>query len=76
MNIKTHSNSITLLNLFWLYCDGLCELRFRNGFYFVCLGIFLDFFDGFFALIESFRPLGLELDSLADMVTSGVVPDM
>jgi CDP-diacylglycerol--serine O-phosphatidyltransferase len=25
-------------------------------------------------VIESFRPLGLELDSLADMVTSGVVP--
>jgi CDP-diacylglycerol--serine O-phosphatidyltransferase len=28
----------------------------------------------FCTIIESFRPLGLELDSLADMVTSGVVP--
>jgi CDP-diacylglycerol--serine O-phosphatidyltransferase len=39
------------------------------------LGIFLDFFDGFFArLFKVSSPLGLQLDSLADMVTSGVVP--
>ena len=45
------------------------------AFYFVCLGIFLDFFDGFFArLFKVSSPLGLQLDSLADMVTSGVVP--
>jgi CDP-diacylglycerol--serine O-phosphatidyltransferase len=45
------------------------------AFYFVCLGIFLDFFDGFFArLFNVSSPLGLQLDSLADMVTSGVVP--
>lgn len=41
----------------------------------VCLGIFFDFFDGFFArLFKVSSPLGLQLDSLADMVTSGVVP--
>jgi CDP-diacylglycerol--serine O-phosphatidyltransferase len=41
----------------------------------VSLGIFLDFFDGFFArLFQVSSPLGLQLDSLADMVTSGVVP--
>jgi len=45
------------------------------AFYFVCLGIFFDFFDGFFArLFNVSSPLGLQLDSLADMVTSGVVP--
>jgi CDP-diacylglycerol--serine O-phosphatidyltransferase len=45
------------------------------AFYFVSLGIFLDFFDGFFArLFQVSSPLGLQLDSLADMVTSGVVP--
>jgi CDP-diacylglycerol---serine O-phosphatidyltransferase len=45
------------------------------AFYFVCLGIFLDFFDGFFArLFKVAGPLGLQLDSIADMVTSGVVP--
>jgi CDP-diacylglycerol--serine O-phosphatidyltransferase len=48
---------------------------FEMAFYFVCLGIFLDFFDGFFArLLKVSGPLGLQLDSLADMVTSGVVP--
>jgi len=48
---------------------------FEMAFYFVCLGIFLDFFDGFFArLLKVSGPLGLQLDSLADMVTSGLVP--
>ena len=45
------------------------------AFLFVSLGIFLDFFDGFFArLFKVSSPLGLQLDSLADMVTSGLVP--
>ena len=42
---------------------------------FVALGIFFDFFDGFFArLFYVQSEVGLQLDSLADMVTSGVVP--
>ena len=42
---------------------------------FVALGIFFDFFDGFFArLLNVQSEVGLQLDSLADMVTSGVVP--
>lgn len=78
MNIKKHvPNIITLLNLF-SGCIALvfvAELNFEMAFYFVCLGIFLDFFDGFFArLFKVSSPLGLQLDSLADMVTSGVVP--
>ncbi len=49
--------------------------NFELAFYFVCLGIFFDFFDGFFArMLNASGPLGLQLDSLADMVTSGVVP--
>lgn len=41
----------------------------------MCLGIFFDFWDGFFARIFNAQsPLGVQLDSLADMVTSGVVP--
>jgi CDP-diacylglycerol--serine O-phosphatidyltransferase len=43
--------------------------------FFVFLGIFFDFFDGFFA--RKFKvqgELGKQLDSLADVVTSGVVP--
>ena len=42
---------------------------------FVLLGIFFDFFDGFFArLLRVPSELGKQLDSLADMVTSGVAP--
>lgn len=78
MQIKKHvPNTITLLNLF-CGCIALVfvsELNFEMAFFFVSLGIFLDFFDGFFArLFKVAGPLGLQLDSLADMVTSGVVP--
>lgn len=42
---------------------------------FVFLGIFFDFFDGFAArLLKVQGELGKQLDSLADVVTSGVVP--
>jgi CDP-diacylglycerol--serine O-phosphatidyltransferase len=80
MNIKKYiPNFITLLNLL-CGCIAVvfaCERNFEGAFYFVCLGIFLDFFDGFFARLFSVSsPLGLQLDSLADMVTSGVVPGL
>jgi CDP-diacylglycerol--serine O-phosphatidyltransferase len=78
MTIKRHiPNIITLINLF-CGCIALVfamKENFEMAFYFVCLGIFFDFFDGFFArLFHVSSPLGLQLDSLADMVTSGVVP--
>lgn len=78
MQIKRHiPNIITLLNLF-CGCIALVfisELNFETAFFFVSLGIFLDFFDGFFArLFKVSSELGLQLDSLADMVTSGLVP--
>jgi CDP-diacylglycerol--serine O-phosphatidyltransferase len=70
-------NAITLLNLS-CGCVALVfisERDFLSAFLFVCLGIFFDFFDGFFArLFKVASPLGLQLDSLADMVTSGLVP--
>jgi CDP-diacylglycerol---serine O-phosphatidyltransferase len=78
MNIKKQvPNIITLLNLFCgcIAVVFVAELNYEMAFFFVCLGIFLDFFDGFFArLFKVSSPLGLQLDSLADMVTSGVVP--
>ncbi len=78
MNIKKHvPNLITLLNLFsgCIAIVFVAEADFKMAFFFVCLGIFLDFFDGFFArLFKVSSPLGLQLDSLADMVTSGLVP--
>jgi CDP-diacylglycerol--serine O-phosphatidyltransferase len=80
MNIKKQiPNLITLLNLL-SGCIALMfafNQQFEMTFFFVSLGIFLDFFDGFFArLFKVSSPLGLQLDSLADMVTSGVVPGL
>ncbi len=44
---------------------------------FLCLGIFFDFFDGMAArLLGVESPMGKELDSLADVVTSGVAPGL
>ncbi|PHR74577.1 MAG: phosphatidylserine synthase [Lutibacter sp.] len=70
-------NIITLLNLLagiiatMLAVEGNLVLA---GI-FVLIGIFFDFFDGFFArLLNVQGELGKQLDSLADMVTSGVVP--
>lgn len=41
----------------------------------ICLGILFDFFDGLTArLLGVASPIGKELDSLADVVTSGVAP--
>lgn len=80
MAFKKHiPNIITLLNLFCgcIAITFVVQQQFEMAFYFVCLGIFLDFFDGFFArLFQVASPLGLQLDSLADMVTSGVVPGL
>ncbi len=42
---------------------------------FVGLGIFFDFFDGLAARVLNVKSeVGLQLDSLADMITSGLVP--
>lgn len=70
-------NIFTFLNMF----SGLVALTlvFKNQLewtaYFVFLGIFFDFFDGFFArLFRVQNEIGVQLDSLADMITSGAVP--
>lgn len=80
MEIKKHiPNFVTLLNL---SCGLLAIIAIFKGFYdeaflFVCLGIFFDFWDGFLARkLGVSGELGLQLDSLADMVTSGVVPGL
>jgi len=80
MPFKKHvPNIVTLLNL----TSGLIALvyafdtNWQMAFLWVCIGIFFDFWDGFFARIFKVQSeLGLQLDSLADMVTSGVVPGM
>jgi len=74
---KNIPNTITLLNLL----SGLIAVMFaainqlQIAAYFIFLGIFFDYFDGFFARMFNVQgELGKQLDSLADMVTSGVVP--
>lgn len=78
MNIKRHiPNIVTLLNLF-SGCIALIFAVYGNfvaAAIFVFLGIFFDFFDGLLARkLNVQSPLGIQLDSLADLVTSGVVP--
>ena len=78
MHIKKNiPNFVTLLNLL---CGNIAVLFAVNNFFvtaalFVFLGIFFDFFDGLLARkLNVQSALGLQLDSLADMVTSGLVP--
>ena len=78
--MKRHiPNFITLLNLF---CGSVAVIFALSGdmkltALFVFLGIFFDFFDGLLARkLNVYSELGLQLDSLADMVTSGLVPGL
>lgn len=78
MNIKKHiPNTITCGNLL---CGCLAIVQAFEGnliwaSYLVGIAAVLDFFDGFAArLLKVSSPIGKDLDSLADMVTFGVVP--
>jgi CDP-diacylglycerol--serine O-phosphatidyltransferase len=78
MAIKRHiPNFITILNLL---CGTLATIFAVQGnlimaSIFVGLGIFFDYFDGMAARILDVKSeMGLQLDSLADMITSGLVP--
>lgn len=80
MSIKQQiPNLFTLGNLF---CGILASIAVLSNSYteaaiFVGLGLFLDFFDGAVArLLKVAGELGKQLDSLADMVTFGVVPGL
>jgi len=76
--MKRHLPNI--LTLFNLFCGSIAVLfAVQNHFVaaglFVFLGICFDFLDGFVARkLKVQSELGLQLDSLADMVTSGLVP--
>lgn len=78
MEIKKHiPNTITLLNLLagMIALVYAFDYNLQMAFLWTCIGIFLDFWDGFAArVLKVSSPLGVQLDSLADMVTSGVVP--
>ncbi|PZX59251.1 CDP-diacylglycerol--serine O-phosphatidyltransferase [Algoriphagus ratkowskyi] len=80
MKIKSHiPNIITLLNLLsgvigiiWVINGNIF-----SGAYFIILAAIFDFFDGFAArLLNVQGELGKQLDSLADLVSFGVLPGM
>lgn len=78
MNLRHHiPNLITVSNLF---CGLLALVAIVQGnplltLLLVALGLLFDFADGFVArLLRATSPMGKELDSLADLVTFGVVP--
>ncbi|MCK8522679.1 CDP-alcohol phosphatidyltransferase family protein [Aquimarina sp. D1M17] len=74
---KQIPNFITLLNLL---CGCIAVIfavqgNLKLAALFVMIGIGFDFFDGLAArVLNAQSDLGLQLDSLADMVTSGVAP--
>ena len=75
--VKQIPNIITSLNLL---CGCIAVLFAVSGdlvtaSFFILFGIFFDFFDGLAArLLNAESKVGIEFDSLADMITSGVAP--
>ena len=81
MNIisKNIPNLLTCLNLI----IGLISISFSFqgnlvfGTILIFSGLFIDFFDGFFArLLNAYSEFGKQLDSLADLVTFGIAPSI
>ncbi|GAA4431791.1 CDP-alcohol phosphatidyltransferase family protein [Ravibacter arvi] len=76
--MKKHiPNSLTLANLL-CGCVGIIQIfdgEPREASYWMLLAAVFDFFDGFVArLLKVTSPIGRDLDSLADVVTFGVLP--
>ncbi|MBX0292483.1 CDP-diacylglycerol--serine O-phosphatidyltransferase [Hymenobacter sp. HSC-4F20] len=76
--MKRHlPNAVTCLNLF-SGCLALCHIfagELETAAYFVGLSALFDFFDGLLArALHVSSPIGKDLDSLADVVSFGVVP--
>lgn len=78
ISMKKHlPNAITLLNLFFGCCALACIFygQFTAAFWWIFAAVMADYADGMAArLLGVQSPLGKELDSLADMVSFGVVP--
>ncbi|WP_422360826.1 CDP-alcohol phosphatidyltransferase family protein [Reichenbachiella sp.] len=78
MNIRNFTpNALTSLNLAF-GCFAIVEIfegRLESVIYYTLLSGLVDFFDGFSArMLKSTSNIGKDLDSLADMVSFGVVP--
>lgn len=77
--VKFIPNLFTFLNLFFgcvAIVQGLKGDLFLLAI-FVLLGVVCDFFDGFFArILKVNSQLGVQLDSLSDLVTFGITPSI
>lgn len=70
-NIFTISNLLLgLISIFYVFTNDL-----KTASLLIFIGMFLDFFDGFFArILSATSELGKQLDSMADLITFGVAP--
>ncbi len=77
--VKSIPNTLTLLNLL-SGCIGITAAfsgDLVTPFYCMVISLVFDFLDGFSArLLKAYSPMGKELDSLADMVSFGVLPSV
>jgi len=80
MTIKNHiPNFVTLLNLLsgCIAIVFIFEDQLAIASYLIVLAAVFDFLDGFFArLLKAQSPIGKDLDSLADVVSFGLVPGL
>ncbi|MBR4994482.1 MAG: CDP-alcohol phosphatidyltransferase family protein [Alistipes sp.] len=80
IRLFTIPNMLTLGNLLCGSCAAITLLTsadFKLAFWLVVVAAVFDFFDGFAArLLKSVSPIGVQLDSLADMVSFGLVPSL
>ncbi len=70
-------NAVTLLNAFFGCCAivSLFQHAYSNALLFIAFSMFADYLDGFVArLLNVTSELGLQLDSLSDAVSFGIVP--
>lgn len=78
MGLRKHiPNSITLMNLLCGVLGVICAIQGRPDLAFPLMlaAAVFDFCDGLAArLLKAYSPIGKELDSLADMVSFGVLP--
>ena len=80
MGVKKHiPNTITSMNLLSGAMGVICTFQGEMGLAFglMLLAAVFDFFDGLAArLLKAYSPIGKELDSLADMVSFGLLPSL
>jgi len=77
MTKKTIPSFFTFLNLIsgCIAIYFVFSSQFLIVFIFLLLGVFFDFLDGFFArILDSETDFGVQLDSMADVITSGFLP--